>query len=220
MRSILPCSSCTALVSLLPRMSKFRAYTLVLSRAQRVTLQKLTLHACGATPLSTLLLQFYQPLLELPPHTHTLLLHPKSHTRCSCSSSRSSSCSCCWCHHTPGDTFKLMHCVPSLPPGRLVAVAGAGLLRVPHVDPALLAEKAAAEADTTLAAKFKAKMQDAGVRREKELATVLYGWQLFVVLSEALLMPTDLQGLLQRQTLSKKLPTREPWPPAGSHRQR
>lgn len=55
-----------------------------------------------------------------------------------------------------GDTLKLMHCVPSLPPGRLVAVPGAGLLRVPHVDPALLAEKAAAEADSSLAVKLMA----------------------------------------------------------------
>lgn len=56
-----------------------------------------------------------------------------------------------------------MHCVPSLPPGRLVAVPGAGLLRIPHVEPALLAEKAAAEADTTLATKFMARVQGAGV---------------------------------------------------------
>lgn len=56
-----------------------------------------------------------------------------------------------------------MHCVPSLPPGRLVAVPGAGLLRVPHVDPALLAEKAAAEADSSLARKSLAHIQTAGV---------------------------------------------------------
>jgi len=60
--------------------------------------------------------------------------------------------------------FKLMHCVPCLPPGRLVAVPGGGLLRVPHVDPALLAEKAALTADGTLAAKFKAHMEAAGVQ--------------------------------------------------------
>jgi len=62
-----------------------------------------------------------------------------------------------------GDVFKLMHCVPCLPPGRLVAVPGAGLLRVPHVDPTLLAEKAAAAADSTLATSFKTHMENAGV---------------------------------------------------------
>lgn len=66
------------------------------------------------------------------------------------------------CLHA-GDTFKLIHCIPSLPPGRLVAVPGAGLLRVPRVDPALLAEKAAAEADGSLARKFKGHMQGSGV---------------------------------------------------------
>lgn len=66
--------------------------------------------------------------------------------------------------HRPGDVFKLMHCVPCLPPGRLVAVPGAGLLRVPHVDPTLLAEKAAAAADSTLATSFKTHMENAGVQ--------------------------------------------------------
>lgn len=56
-----------------------------------------------------------------------------------------------------------MHCVPSLPPGRLVAVPGTGLLRVPHVDPALLAEKAVAEADSSLAQKCLSHIQQAGV---------------------------------------------------------
>lgn len=65
--------------------------------------------------------------------------------------------------HRTGDTFKLMHCVPSLPPGRLVAVPGAGLLRVPHVDPALLSEKAAAEADSSLAQKCLDHISKAGV---------------------------------------------------------
>jgi hypothetical protein len=68
-----------------------------------------------------------------------------------------------------GDNFKLMHCVPSLPPGRLVAVPGAGLLRVPHVDPALMAEKAAAEADSSLAKKGLAHIQKAGVSSVQKL---------------------------------------------------
>lgn len=68
----------------------------------------------------------------------------------------------CWCW-LAGDTLKLMHCVPSLPPGRLVAVPGAGLLRVPHVDPALLAEKAAAEADSSLSTKLMSHVNQAGV---------------------------------------------------------
>jgi hypothetical protein len=61
------------------------------------------------------------------------------------------------------DSFKLVHCIPALQPGRLVAVQGAGLLRVPHVDPSLIAEKALAEADGKLSRKFMAKMEQAGV---------------------------------------------------------
>jgi hypothetical protein len=64
-----------------------------------------------------------------------------------------------------------MHCVPSLPPGRLVAVPGAGLLRVPHLDPALLAEKAAAEADSSLAQKSLAHIQKAGVSMVQKLGS-------------------------------------------------
>lgn len=56
-----------------------------------------------------------------------------------------------------------MHCIPGLQPGRLVAVQGAGLLRVPHVDPALLAEKARTDVDSKLRQKFMAKLEEAGV---------------------------------------------------------
>jgi hypothetical protein len=44
-------------------------------------------------------------------------------------------------------------------PERLVIVQGASLLRVPHVDPSLIAEKALAEADGKLSRKFMAKME-------------------------------------------------------------
>ncbi|WIA16917.1 hypothetical protein OEZ85_013843 [Tetradesmus obliquus] len=64
----------------------------------------------------------------------------------------------------PGDNFKLVHCIPALQPGRLVAVQGAGLLRVPHVDPSLVAEKAFVEADSKLSRKFMAKMEQAGAK--------------------------------------------------------
>jgi hypothetical protein len=47
--------------------------------------------------------------------------------------------------------------------GHLVIVQRAGLLRVPHVDPSLIAEKALAEADGKLSRKFMAKMEQAGV---------------------------------------------------------
>lgn len=71
-------------------------------------------------------------------------------------------------NHAPtntGDSFKLVHCVPVVPPGRLVAVQGAGLLHVPRVDPALLAAKAVAEAESSgLAAQLMQRLADAGVR--------------------------------------------------------
>ena len=71
---------------------------------------------------------------------------------------------CYFLCNTAGDNFKLVHCIPALQPGRLVAVQGAGLLRVPHVDPSLVAEKAFVEADSKLSRKFMAKMEQAGVR--------------------------------------------------------
>jgi hypothetical protein len=67
----------------------------------------------------------------------------------------------------------LVHCIPALQPGRLVAVQGAGLLRVPHVDPSLVAEKAFAEADGKLSRKFMAKMEQAGVRARSSQCVVV-----------------------------------------------
>lgn len=66
--------------------------------------------------------------------------------------------------HRPGDTFRLAHCVPSLRPGQLVAVPGAGLLRVPRVDPALLTAQAQQAADGALRSKLVAQLEAAGVR--------------------------------------------------------
>lgn len=63
-----------------------------------------------------------------------------------------------------GDAFRLAHCVPTLRPGQLVAVPGAGLLRVPRIDPALLAEQAQQAADGALRSKLMAQLEAAGVR--------------------------------------------------------
>lgn len=81
---------------------------------------------------------------------------------------------CCVSLHVPpaGDTFKLVHCVPALPPGKLVAVQGAGLLRMPRVDPTLLVEKAAAEADNTLT-QFKEHLTASGVSDEHQPGEVV-----------------------------------------------
>eukprot|EP00775_Hariotina_reticulata_P010737 gene10737-10893_t len=66
--------------------------------------------------------------------------------------------------HRAGDVLQLVHCLPRLQPGRLVAVQGTGLLRVPHIDPALIAEKSLADASSNLSRKFEGRLDESGVK--------------------------------------------------------
>ena len=70
-----------------------------------------------------------------------------------------------------GDHIQLVHCLPCVPPGQLVSIPGAGLLRAPALHPALIAEKALQEANSNLNNKFQQMMADAGVSRG-ELAMI------------------------------------------------